>query len=172
MAEKYITGNHRKTVGLGVKSAKIQSGAPRQVQIVCKSKGKGEKVMGAISACQPEWSYYIADSFWDNALGWGLVPGGQSVLGNWETFRVRCDTKDEATGLVADIGKCINEYANYQDPDEPSAGSGNGGGNGAGTGNGGGTDTVTKSTDWTTYLIIGAAAVAVIMLLWDRKKKK
>ena len=29
-----------------------------------------------------------------------------------------------------------------------------------------------KSTDWTTYLIIGAAAVAVIMLLWDRKKKK
>lgn len=29
-----------------------------------------------------------------------------------------------------------------------------------------------KSTDWTTYLIIGAAVVAVIMLLWDRKKKK
>lgn len=29
-----------------------------------------------------------------------------------------------------------------------------------------------KSTDWTAYLIIGAAAVAVIMLLWDRKKKK
>ncbi|MCR5040051.1 MAG: hypothetical protein K6A94_12050 [Bacteroidales bacterium] len=171
MAEKYITGNHRKTVGLGVKSAKIQSGAPRQVQIVCKSKDKGEKVMGAISACQPQWSYYIADSFWDNALGWGLVPGGQSVLGNWETFRVRCDSKDEASDLVADIGKCIDQYANYQEPDEPSSSSDPGAYTGNGyTGNGGASDT-TKSTNWTTYLIIGAAAVAVIMLLWDRKKK-
>lgn len=28
-----------------------------------------------------------------------------------------------------------------------------------------------SKTNWTTYLIVGAAAVAVILLLWDRKKK-
>jgi hypothetical protein len=32
-------------------------------------------------------------------------------------------------------------------------------------------DEVKKSTNWTTYLIIGAAAVAIFLLLWDRKKK-
>ena len=34
-----------------------------------------------------------------------------------------------------------------------------------------GNDQETKSTNWTTYLVIGAAAVAIILLLWNRKKK-
>lgn len=166
MATKYITGNHRKTVGTGVKSAKVQSGAPRQVQIVCKSKEKGKAVMGAISACNPEWSYYKADTTWDNLLAWGAVPGGQAVVGNWETFRVRCSDKDEAKELVSDIGKCMDEYANYQDPDDVSSNGGS-----YTPDNGTGNDQETKSINWTTYLIVGAAAVAVILLLWDRKKK-
>lgn len=166
MADKYITGNHRKTVGLGVISAKVQNGAPRQVQITCKSKSKGEKVKGAIATCNPSWSFYIADSFIDNVLGWGLVPGGQSVLGNWETFRVRTETKDEAKGLVEDIGKCIDEYANYADPDDnPTPSSGTGDNTYAGT------DDIKKTDNTILYVIIGAAAVIMILLLWDRKKK-
>lgn len=30
---------------------------------------------------------------------------------------------------------------------------------------------ITQNTNWVIYLIIGAAAVAIILLLWDRKKK-
>jgi len=65
---------------------------------------------------------------------------------------------------VTDIGKCIDEYANYVDPEVPSSA------DPYNSNNGGNPDT-TKNANWTTYLIIGAAAVAIIMLLWDRKKK-
>lgn len=167
MSDKYITGNHRKTVGLGVISAKVQNGAPRQVQITCKSKSKGEKVKGAIATCNPSWAFYKADSFMDNVLGWGLVPGGQSVIGNWETFRVRTETKDEAKGLVEDIGKCMDEYADYVDTDDNSTPSSGTGANPAVTDPG----NVTKSNNTTTYIIIGAAVVVIALLLWDRKKK-
>lgn len=34
-----------------------------------------------------------------------------------------------------------------------------------------GADEGKKTASWTNYLIIGAAAVAVVLLLWDRKKK-
>ena len=166
MSDRFITGNHRKTVGIGTISAQVQTGAPRQVQITCKSKSKGEAVKGAIATCNPSWSYYKADSFIDNVLGWGLVPGGQAVIGNWETFRVRTETKDEAKGLVEDIGKCIDEYANYVDPEDPV----NTYVQDTPTVNG--TDTPTsKAKDWTTYLVIGAAAVVILLLLWDRKRK-
>lgn len=33
-------------------------------------------------------------------------------------------------------------------------------------------DTDKKSIDWTTYIIIGAAAVAIIILLWPNKRRK
>ena len=54
----------------------------------------------------------------------------------------------------------------YTDPTDPDLQSGTGSGTSSVL------SSITKSSDWTTYLIIGAAAVAVIMLLWDRKKKK
>lgn len=166
MEEKYITGNHRKTVGLGVVSAKVQAGAKRQVQITCKSKTKGEKVKGAIATCNPSWDFYIADSFIDNVLGWGLVPGGQAVIGNWETFRVRTDSRDEAQGLVKDIGKCMDEYADHEDPDEPTPAPSTGYNSSEDP-----RDDDTKPSNTTTYIILGAVAVILILLLWDRKKK-
>lgn len=54
----------------------------------------------------------------------------------------------------------------YTDPNDPDLQPGSSSGTGSIL------NSVSKSTDWTTYLIIGAAVVAVIMLLWDRKKKK
>lgn len=34
------------------------------------------------------------------------------------------------------------------------------------------TETVqTKAKSWTTYIVIGAAAIVILLLLWDRKKK-
>ena len=172
MNEKFITGSHRKTVGLYVKSAQVQSGAPRQVQITCKDKSKGEAVKGAIAACQPQWDYYRADTFWNNALSWGVLPGGSNMglLGDWETFRVRCGTRAEAKDLVADIGDCMDEYGGYIEnlrpgdndapvntPDVPDPDP---------------DDDKEKAIDWTTYIIIGAAVVAIIILLWPNKRRK
>lgn len=53
--------------------------------------------------------------------------------------------------------------------DSPSSGTGGGGGNG---GNLTDPDEPEKEkTDWTTYIIIGAAALAIIILLWPKRKK-
>lgn len=83
------------------------------------------------------------------------------------------DGESKMMELYPKILKEVEDYRNahpevtdpyYTDPNDPDLlpSSGNGSGNGTG---------VSKNTNWTTYLIIGAAAVAIILLLWDRKKK-
>jgi hypothetical protein len=81
------------------------------------------------------------------------------------------DGESKMEELYPKILKEVQDYRNahpeatdpyYTDPNDPDLrpSSGNGSGNGTG-----------KSASWTNYLIIGAAAVAVVLLLWDRKKK-
>lgn len=109
MAKKYITGTHRQTVGQGTLSAKRQGGAPRYVQVSCRSKDHGQAVMGAISTCNPGWTYTKVDSVWGNVLAWGVLPGGSWTTGDWKTFRVRTNSRAESDELVTDIGLCMEE---------------------------------------------------------------
>lgn len=85
-------------------------------------------------------------------------------------FTLKFGSVDKRDEIYTELSKEVNDYRQshpeatdpyYNNPVNPGAGGNSGNGN-----------DVKKSTNWTTYLIIGAAVVAVIMLLWDRKKKK
>lgn len=81
------------------------------------------------------------------------------------------DGESKMIELYPKILKEVEDYRNahpevtdpyYTDPNDPDLlpTSSNSSVNGTGS-----------KTNWTTYLIVGAAAVAIILLLWDRKKK-
>lgn len=144
---------------MGVLAAQKMSGAPRYVQVSCRSKDEGKAVMGAISACKPNWSYHKTDSVISDVLNWGWLPGGSQVTGDWKTFRVRTGSSSESNTLIADIGKCIDEYGDYAggtdevfaDDDDSSGGGG-----------------VSKTA---VYLIIGAALAVVLAIVLTRRRK-
>lgn len=79
--------------------------------------------------------------------------------------------ENKAKEIYTEIKKEVEDYRNahpeatdpyYEDPT----------GTGSGTGTGSTTSaTASKAKDWTTYLVIGAAAVVILLLLWDRKRK-
>lgn len=85
-------------------------------------------------------------------------------LGDKRDFYLGFVSPEARDAVYKDIMNAIGAYqsTNQYQNDFLETGSGNGSGNG--------TD-VSKNSNWTTYLIIGAAAVAIILLLWDRKKK-
>ncbi len=119
------------------------------------------------------WIYFCFDSKYNGGLAYNILT---SSLDYWDTysgldrrdFRMSFVDKDTRDKVYDELQSAIAKYQaahivevqqtyGTQGLDAPST-----------TGD---DELKTKSTSWTTYLIIGAAAVAVILLLWDRKKK-
>lgn len=93
-------------------------------------------------------------------------------IGGWKEFDVKFASKSEMEQALDDINVSIaswwdeykqnhaQEYIEHGIPDpsypdpEPDP------------------DTDKKAIDWTTYIIIGAAVVAIIILLWPNKRRK
>lgn len=93
-------------------------------------------------------------------------------VGNYTDFNIKFSSQAAAEWVLADIQDSFREYNTYH----PSA---NMGGQ-AGTGSSpdptdpdpGPDDDKEKAIDWITYIIIGAAVVAIIILLWPNKRRK
>ena len=84
-------------------------------------------------------------------------------IGDKRDFYLGFVSAQARDNVYNDIKNAVDQYESTNQYQEENLNGGSGEGQDAFT---------AKSKDWTTYLIIGAAVVAVIMLLWDRKKKK
>ena len=169
-----LSANQQKIVGSNCSSANVHNSRRKEVQVYTPSADKGKKVKGAIAAAYPEYKFYMAEDRGAdlanhivlNILTMGLAEPGMAAAQTWKNFTVECGSNENAQALVKEIGDCIGEYS--KDDDTPLSGNG-------GTGNGGNqpdTDEPEKEkTDWTTYIIIGAAALALILLVWPKRKK-
>lgn len=169
-----LSANQQKIVGSNCSSANVHNNRRKEVQVYTPSADKGKKVKGAIAAAYPEYKFYMAEDRGLNQTGnwlFGFLTLGvgnaiQAASQTWKNFTVECDSQDNAKALVKEIGDCIGEYS--KDDDTPLSGNG-------GTGNGGNQpdpdEPQKEKTDWTTYIIIGAAALALILLLWPKRKK-
>ncbi|MBR3711104.1 MAG: hypothetical protein IKM99_09125 [Bacteroidales bacterium] len=87
--------------------------------------------------------------------------------GGYRDFSLVFDTVSRRDEVVNDINDAVTAYRMAHPGSAPT----NGGSSTVYTSEEP-VDVQTNKTGWTTYLIIGAAAVAIIMLLWNRKKKK
>ena len=112
--------------------------------------------MGAISACNPNWTYTKADSDLENILAWGAIPGGSWITGNWKTFRVRTGSSSQSKDLVSDIGQCMEEYGSATGMDVDD-------GTDSGSSSGIGKTTI--------YIIAGVALAAVLAVVITKKRK-
>lgn len=164
-----LTGKQRKIVGQNVISANVRYGKPKKVEVSCTSAKAGEQVKGAIAAAYPNFNF---DKFDGNpalqVVGALITLGASAIVdaaaSDWKFFYVECDSEDAAKNLVTDIGKCIEEYYVEPKTEEPEE-----------------KETASKKedekepeegkTDWTTYILLGLAAVAIVLLIWPKKKK-
>lgn len=155
---------------IGPKTRRVEKATKKILRIVCKSASDGKDVAGVIS------SVYGVDVDKFNSVagtvGLGLLSAWVPFVENWQTFRAHFSNSDDADNCMKAINAAISQYgagSDYEDPttfvdDEPgSSGGGYIGGNEGASGN--------KAKDWTTYIIIGAALAVIIVLLWKRKKK-
>lgn len=84
--------------------------------------------------------------------------------GGYRDFSLVFDTVSRRDEVVDDINKAVNAYRDANPgiapetspPENPVVDDP--------------LDDQTKSPSWTTYIVIGAAAVVILLLLWDRKK--
>jgi len=168
-----LSTNQRKIVGANCTSANVHNNRRKEVQVYTPSADKGKKVKGTIAAAYPSYKFYMAEDRGLNQTGnwiFGFVTLGvgnaiQAATQTWKNFTVECDSPENAQKLVKEIGDCIAEYGD--DDDTPSAGNDNGG-----SGDIEEPEAPEKqSTDWTTYVIIGAAALAIVLLLWPKRKR-
>ena len=172
-----LSANQQKIVGRNCSSANVHNNRRKEVQVYTPSADKGKKVKGAIAAAYPEYRFYMAEDRGLNQTGnwiFGFLTLGvgnaiQAASQTWKNFTVECDSEDNAKALVKEISDCIGKYgADDEDNDPPLSGNG-------GTGNGGNLpdpdEPEKEKTDWTTYIIIGAAALAIILLVWPKRKK-
>ncbi len=122
-----------------------------QIYFCFDSKDSGSKAYEFLKKAYSDECNYDAWSGW-----FGIGDKRDFYLG-FVSQKARDSVYDDIRNAL-DAFQSTNQYQNdFLSIDEPN--------------NGGNPDTGTKNADWITYLIIGAAAVAVIMLLWDRKKK-
>lgn len=96
--------------------------------------------------------------------------------GNDNDVSLVFDTSSERDSAVRQVNEELVQYGKshpdaYVVPvnDSPSSGTGGGGGNGGGLPDP--DEPEKEKTDWTTYIIIGAAALAIILLVWPKRKK-
>lgn len=100
-------------------------------------------------------------------------------FGDWKEFDLKFDTMAERDAALAETNAAIVEWRNkwisenheeYVEnglPDlEPTDTPVDGGIDEPGTGG-----SINRTKDWVTYLVIGAAAIVIVLLLWDRKKR-
>lgn len=172
-----LSANQQKIVGRNCSSANVHNNRRKEVQVYTPSADKGKKVKGAIAAAYPEYRFYMAEDRALNQAGsvlfamftLGVGNAVQAASQTWKNFTVECDSEDNAKALVKEISNCIGKYGDDDEDNDPPL-SGNGGG-----GNGGGLpdpdEPEKEKTDWTTYIIIGAAALALILLVWPKRKK-
>lgn len=84
---------------------------------------------------------------------------------NYTDFNIKFSSEQAAKWVLDDIKDSLDSYAEYHHD--------------AGLGDFAGTGTdvvvtetaVTKKNDWTAYLVIGAVAVIILLLIWDKLKK-
>ena len=152
---------------IGPKTRRVEKATKKILRIVCKSASDGKDVAGVISS-----TYGVnVDKFNSVAgtIGLGVVSAWMPFVENWQTFRAHFNNADDANSCMTAINEAIKQYGSGSDYEDPGTFVDDGGDVYNPTG--GGTDTVTKSKDWTTYIIIGVAVAVIILLLWDRKKK-
>lgn len=97
-------------------------------------------------------------------------------VANYTDFNMKFKSEQSAEWVKQDINSSLDEYNAYHEPVGMGGGSTGGSGTGGSGTGGGGTGTGSDSGSSfnlgsTTYIIIGAAAIILILLLWDRKKK-
>lgn len=149
MGNYKLNGYRLEFVAENVKTFRKKS-ASRRLYVDMKTKNTGEEAYGYLSEVYPVKSY-------DKGLGWG-------------DFTMIFDNESDRNSAYNDMLGAIDAYRNVTGTTTSTV---NGGGSYSGNASGvalPGT-TATKNRDWTTYLVIGAAAVVILMLLWDRKKK-
>lgn len=167
-----LSVEQKKIIGENTLSCSRNNSHRKQVQVYTKGKDNGKKVKGILSGAYPEYKFYSAENTDANVAGQVLfaiftLGGGNAVQEasqTWKNFTVEADSKEAASNLVKEINDCILKYgadSEYQQN--------NGGGN-ASNPNSSNDDEETK-TNWTTYAIIGLAAVAIILLVWPKPKK-
>lgn len=164
-----LNNEQRKTVGEYCQSAARKNNNKKQIVVYTSSNDAGLKVKGAISAAYPSYKFYKAENRALNTTGQVLLGiftlgAGNAVQGfsqTWKNFTVQTPSSTDAENLVKEIDACIAQYGSGLSY----------------TGSDGGVYDVTTtgtgastSKDWITYLVIGAALVAIILLLWKRKK--
>ena len=94
-------------------------------------------------------------------------------MSEWKEFRAKFDSSSDAEDCFNEVEAAVVAYQNSESdyPISGGTGGGTGGGFVSGVGDDVGTGSANGSKSWILYLAIGVAAVAVIMLLWNRKKK-
>ncbi len=88
-----------------------------------------------------------------------IVPFG---ISHWRDFRAKFSTESEADECFNEVDAAVNSAYAEEIYDPVS---------GVDDENPDGTGVKTKAKSWTTYIVIGAAAIVILLLLWDRKKK-
>ena len=166
-----ISKKDQSYIGARLKNAQHMEGGmfgQGYVRVVCKSSADGKEVRDTLKKYWPEtgsapdarihYEYMTSD----NGNGNGLFQG-------WETFSVApiarsasegkgaCDEiNSELTAIVKGVDNgTIKINTSTEDPSNTDPDPG---------------PDEKKSTNWITYLVIGAALVAIILLLWKRKK--
>lgn len=171
-----LNQSQREIVGSNCISAAVKNNARSQLVVYTTGKQAGLAVKGALSSAYPNYKFYAAE----NQAGYtaGQVLLGIFTLGagnavqaasqTWKNFSVKTGSNAQASALVQEINDCIYEYqgivpdtTNYVD-DEATPG---------GSSVGSSVLTSSNKTNTITYAVIGAVAVIILLLLWDRKKK-
>lgn len=168
-----LNQSQRQIVGENCVSASVANKKKNNVVVYCKDKDAGLRVKGVLSAAYPGYDFSKEEvgngmSTWEWVTsiatlgGYNLTTG---ALNTWKVFTVKTHSKYNASELVKEIMDCIAEYTGYSDVDSSDY-SGQGGGNEPRV-----VDTIKQSSGLNTYIIIGAAAIIIALLIWDRKKK-
>lgn len=98
-------------------------------------------------------------------------------VANYTDFNMKFKSESTAEWVKQDINSSLDEYNAYHEGSGVGGGNNEGLGTGSGTGGSGtgGSGTGGSGTGFkmgtTTYIIIGAAVIILVLLLWDRKKK-
>lgn len=172
-----LSVEQKKIIGENTLSCSRNNRHRKQVQVYTKGKDNGKKVKGVLSGAYPEYKFYSAENTDANAAGrWlfgfltlGIGNAAQEASQTWMNFTVEADSEEAASNLVKEINDCILKYGADSEYQQNNGGGNSGWGN-ASNPNSSNDDEETK-TNWTTYIIIGLAAVAIILLVWPKPKK-
>ena len=152
-----LTGTNRETILAYCRSVERMP-SYHAVQFVCTDNAGGKAVKDVINRV-----YRPKECVKGNTIA-GFVFTAGGLLDNWRVFRAKFNSDDEADRCLADINNTLNEGYGADDYKPGSSGtSGDSGSDGKG-GNG-------EATNYTTYIIIGAAVLLIVLLLMKRKGK-